>query len=339
MELKPNEVVFLDYINGLDENVYIPDYWKFNCGIDANKIVKKLLDLGYLKFENNITENVFRATIPELKEILKNNNLKVTGKKQELAERVLGNIDVEYLKSKLPKKLFLLTPKGESVINSNYLYIINKKKNYMFTDKEIENAYKLGPEYSNNDRLWNIFTNRNIYFSSHNKWSSYRSNLFYMGQLLFDENRYEQALEYYIAVFILDLSGIEENNYVQDVDSVFVAPGIIKPIKSLISLCEFNLEDIKSIIDKNTFCNSIPFKYYSNDTLFKILTDCLNDVEFNFKKYPHNKPSKNNSKYTYYGFYEDNSFDVSIIEEKTNDTKTQKQDKKGLLSTLISLFK
>ena len=337
--IKPNEIIFLDYLNGRDENIHISDSWKFDYGIDAQKTINKLINLGYLKFECNLSVNVFKATIPELKQLLKENDLKVTGNKQELAERVLGNIDVDYLSKKFNKKLFCVTSMGKSLIEHNKLYIINKKKNYMFTDKEIQEAYKLDIRYSDNDRLWNIFNNRNISFPHQKKWSSYRTNLFHMGQLLFDENKYEQSLQFYIAVFIMDLSGMEQDSYLQDIDSLFVAPAIIKSIKSLISLCEYNAEHIDKLINEDILCNGLPFNYYSNSTLTQILIDCLNDIPFNFKNYPHNKPIKNSSKYTYYGFYEDNSLNYISSNNNLSNSSPISSKKKGLLSYIINLFK
>lgn len=335
--VKPNEIIFLDFIDGCDENVYISDYWKFNYGIDANKTINRLINLGYLTFKSDVTKNVFKSTIPQLKEVLKENDLKVTGKKQELAERVLGNIDTDYLERKFNKKLFSLTFAGEQLIKNNNLYIINKKKNYMLTNKEIKDAYMLGDEYSDSDRLWSILNKRNITFPSQKKWSSYRSNLLNIGELLFQENKYEQSLQFYVAVFIIDLSGLTEDNYVNDIDSLFVARGIIKSIKSLISLCEYKTEDVMNLISGNVFCSVLPFRYYSNSTLVKILLDCLNDIEFSHKRYPHNTPSKNNPKYTYYGFYEDNQFDSEIL-ENTITINSSSLKKKSFLSSFFELF-
>lgn len=359
INIKPNEIIFLDYINGRDENFYIPNYWKFDYGIDTNKTIKKLIDLHYLSFEHNLNRNMFKSTIVQLKEILKENELKLSGNKQDLIDRILCNVDTDYLKTIFSKKIFLATSLGEELIRKNYLYIINKKKNYMFSDKEINASYQLGSQYSDNDRIWSILNKRNIDYSLQRKWSSYRSNLLHMANLLFEENKYTQALDSYISIFIIDLSGVSEDNYIHDINSLFVAPAIMKSIKNLLSLCEYKTNDISKLINNNIFCKNLPFNYYSNDTLNKILLDCLNDIPFNCKKYPYIKPNKNSSKYTYYGFYEDNSLDIPIPENNelkynlsastinsnekiSQDTKNKKANNKYSIAivviTLIVLF-
>lgn len=308
-DIRPSEIIFLDFIDGKDENVHISESWKFNYGIDANKTITKLINLQYLVYKNDLVRNISKSTIPELKLVLKNNNLKVTGKKQELVERLLGNIDTDYLDRIFNKKIFIVTSLGKRLIENNYLYIINKKRNYMFTDTEISVAYTHSSLINDNDRIWNIFNNRNITFINEKNWSSYRVNLFNMGEFLFKENKYEQALGYYIAVFIIDLSGMQNNNYLWIPANSCVAPGVISRIKNLRSICEYSSNDIKKLVINDCYTNNLPFKYYDNNSVANILTDCLENIEINFKKYPHNIPNKNSTKYIYYSYTKNNNLD------------------------------
>lgn len=71
MEITPNEICFLNYINGLDHSDNLPDYWKYTYGINPDKVTKKLIDTGLLEFRINIEANISKLTVPQLKEVLK----------------------------------------------------------------------------------------------------------------------------------------------------------------------------------------------------------------------------------------------------------------------------
>lgn len=117
---------------------------------DNEALVKRFFSDGFLRF-STLEENLNKEfVLPELKEILKENDLKVSGKKDDLIERIISNINFENLqnpKSKL--KRILLTDKGrELVINENERFsreleeFYDKVYNLLFL-KKFEDAFKL----------------------------------------------------------------------------------------------------------------------------------------------------------------------------------------------------
>ena len=67
-----------------------------------------MLDRGFIRVASNETA-LNRLTIPELKDVLRQQNLKLTGKKSDLIDRILQNVDAEFLDQLLTFKGYELT--------------------------------------------------------------------------------------------------------------------------------------------------------------------------------------------------------------------------------------
>lgn len=113
-------------------------------------LINRLFSNGFLRL-STLQENLKREfLLPELKEILKENNLKISGKKEDLIERIISNIEPEKVhNSKSKLKRILLTDKGrEFVIIENerfskeLLEFYDKVYNLLFL-KKFEDAFKL----------------------------------------------------------------------------------------------------------------------------------------------------------------------------------------------------
>lgn len=113
-------------------------------------LINRLFSNGFLRL-STLQENLKREfLLPELKEILKENNLKISGKKDDLIERIISNIDPEKLqnpKSKLER--ILLTDKGRDFFiletdrfNKELEEFFIKIYNLIFS-KKYEEAFKL----------------------------------------------------------------------------------------------------------------------------------------------------------------------------------------------------
>ncbi len=107
-----------------------PGFWWFEYGIrDVEKHLSELEAKGFIR-KALPHESLLKMTVPEIKNILTQNSLSTTGKKAELIERVLGNIDFEKLKTIIQAPKYHLTELGIQEVEDNY-YIpyIHKNKN------------------------------------------------------------------------------------------------------------------------------------------------------------------------------------------------------------------
>ena len=68
-------------------------------------------------------------TIPELKNILKSKQLKVSGKKSILLERIFSNFKQEELQYYIKNSFYILTEQGKNTLSQYEIYLINN--NYL----------------------------------------------------------------------------------------------------------------------------------------------------------------------------------------------------------------
>ncbi len=111
------EQQFLKKIAGQPvEDPYVAGYWEYEYHLHFPDIMTKLLSNGYLAI-SSAAQSPEYLTIPELKAILKEHNLPVSGKKSVLIARIRDNIPPDAFSSRIGqhKAHYVLTEKGEAL--------------------------------------------------------------------------------------------------------------------------------------------------------------------------------------------------------------------------------
>ena len=92
---------------------YIEDYLSYFGKAKVKRKIKSYFDKGYLKSATT-ADKLYTLTAPELKNILKEHGLKVTGKKDDLVSRIAGNISAsEYSSHVSIDECIIRTEKGK----------------------------------------------------------------------------------------------------------------------------------------------------------------------------------------------------------------------------------
>ncbi|MGF0556176.1 SAP domain-containing protein [Clostridioides difficile] len=165
------EKSFLKYIIG--ENIcepYIAAYWTYEYNINYSYLISKFFNMDYLKISNYI-EDLTKLTVSELKEILKSNNIKSTGKKADLIERIEKEISQEDLSNffNSSNKYYALTKKGKELLKDVHksatknIDLENQCLELIYTNK-YEEAYDLICKYESSK---NIQRGININWENH----------------------------------------------------------------------------------------------------------------------------------------------------------------------------
>lgn len=113
------EKTFLKYINGLDTvNLTLPIYWTLEFNIQYQCVISKFIEGGYLIISPEKPLETF--TVVELKEILAKNKLKVSGRKDELVNRIKNGLETNDVdRSTLTdSKYFNLTSSGKNIVEN-----------------------------------------------------------------------------------------------------------------------------------------------------------------------------------------------------------------------------
>lgn len=303
-ELSVPEILFLNYLDGwvLSEKDF-PKYWTYDYNISIQETIQKLFSLGYIR-KSDYKENMTFATIPELKEILKKNDLPISGKKENLIHRLLGTVDLDELETIFTNSRFKITPKGEQIICENQIFITNRKYYGSPIQDVLNKRNELNSrsqKFSDNDIFWSLFNEKQFLEASKREWTDYSYTHYSMCLFLARENRYLAALSHISTMLFIHLSGMNHNNSVQSFDLLFLAPAPLNELENLLEKESMSTEDFKNYFINQSFIN-LPFQYFSKEDMANIIVDELNGIKFNPEtcKYKHNKPLKNNKNYTYY---------------------------------------
>ena len=95
----------------------IPQYYKnTDFGRNVGPALRRLLEGGYLEL-GSLEQRVSLKTVPELKAILADKELKASGKKAELVQRILDNFDPDEVEEIFPVNVYQITDKGRAALD------------------------------------------------------------------------------------------------------------------------------------------------------------------------------------------------------------------------------
>lgn len=124
--LIPGEIILLAWCRGKNTERKIPNYY-ISYAVDVATSIDKLLNKNFLEY-GNYPEQLNALTLPQLRELLKENKIKSKGIKKELVQRLLDN-DIHL--SNIPE-VFKLTNEGEKILEYNE-HIVSAHKDKYFS--------------------------------------------------------------------------------------------------------------------------------------------------------------------------------------------------------------
>lgn len=139
--LKIPEIMVLNYAETFDSTgETIQSFWYYKYGLkNAKEILDKLLEKGFICI-SPVKDTIKRFSNAKLKDMLKELNLKVSGKKSELLERLFQNTTIEYLENKVEARGFSITEKGKQELKDN-AYVMYYHRGNSFTNNPNTNIW------------------------------------------------------------------------------------------------------------------------------------------------------------------------------------------------------
>ena len=96
-------------------DTHIPDYFEYRYGVNSDESLELLIDLGYIeKMGAQDTLHLLNSDV--IKRILKANALKVSGKKQEILDRALTQIEPQELEKAFDTRRYKITSQGKDLL-------------------------------------------------------------------------------------------------------------------------------------------------------------------------------------------------------------------------------
>ena len=170
---------------------------------------KKALEDNFIK-KATIPFVVKQHKVKDIKAFLKDHNLKVSGRKSELVERVVNNFDEDYLREFFNEDLFELTDDGLKYLEDNkHLALCYWMGNNVFTEiiTVSEKKEKLGSFDALKEYIETVTLEEDI---ETNDWENYFWHMYFLTRLYIQDQDYLPLLkislkEYSARVNLLDM--------------------------------------------------------------------------------------------------------------------------------------
>ena len=227
------------------------------------KLQKQAIEDEFIELAPAIAE-ARSAKVSDLKEILKEHGLKVSGKKDELIERLAENLSEDELKKYFKSKNYQISDKGLEFLseNSYILYIYhNSDISRVFHPSDIGKVFE-EKEYSQDeihdiilDYLKNNFDER----LNHEAWVDFKSYANAIATVLEDKNELKEALKMRFKVFLFDINNYSVTLDKPDPRKTKIRPKDVSRLNELMHRLTLPIDELKEL-----------FETSYNETLFKM---------------------------------------------------------------------
>jgi len=272
-------IIFLERANGHEIGSDFPQYFKYEYNADTDLLLKKALQNNYLT-KSDPLYNVERSKVNEIKIVLKKHNLKVSGNKKDLIERIYTNLTEDVIKNEFLGSYYILTEKGKKLVkeNDHIIYYHNSKN---LREISLNKYHNLLKDTTDNTLKYNtaikLLKENALIERKKGNWGLYRNSLSSIAKVYEDKNENVFALNYYLKVCILDLSGLSNGNRYSP-QSIFLAPGILSIIKKLMKKLELDDDNIKNPYYTCFKDLNLPKNKFSKEESFNMLIKEMNGL-------------------------------------------------------------
>ncbi|ANB58577.1 SAP domain protein [Anoxybacillus sp. B7M1] len=310
------EILMLALIEEKDtNNDFFPGFWQYSYNVNPKLLFANLIKKGFYLKEKSLTTTLERKTVDELKEILRKHNLKVSGRKQELIDRILNELCEEELNSIELIEVYKRNEKAKEIIEKNEHIIFFHRNQTEISIYEAHDFKNKNPHYSPVEiarELIDLKAKRHI---ANKDWGLYRNTRVSLAEIEIKEQNFDIALALLFEVCYLDLSGMSNNfdlNFLYIYEDRFfpyeksihtLAPGIVNYIRKLKVKLELTDENLKHLYLSTMHKYQVPFHLFTKEETANILiAEINNDVNtlkeiyktarkryFNKSKYGSNK--------------------------------------------------
>jgi DNA-binding PadR family transcriptional regulator len=278
--MKAIEAIFLERTNGHEVGEGFQGFYEYRYNTDPQKLLKSCIDKDLIEVAG-VEKNMRFVKVADLKELLRLKSLKVSGKKEELINRLIENVSRNELEKHFSKKYYALTEKGSKYVSENeYAVFYHKYQNLSdeVTLKGFENAVMSSDDKPYYNIAIELLTKALVKRRKEKDWGLFRNVYLNMAGIheWFDQD--DLFIIKSIMVCVIDLSGLSNNNTYTP-DFIFLAPGVINPLSDKIKKCEISDESIRGIIVDNIDALDLPKSFFSRDELIEMIMLALIDYE------------------------------------------------------------
>ena len=181
----------------------IPTYYSESAfGRNVKPALERLLANGYLSL-GSLEQRISLKTVPDLKAILADNELKVSGTKKELVQRIIANIDFDSLENLFPVNVYCITEKGLDALEPYSIVKANEVHSLGLSYYRLMQAKEMYPEDDDNKILARLLS-EDIYHSCCEQDSSkYQTTITVAARFMREIGEVQSSFEYYALSFFM----------------------------------------------------------------------------------------------------------------------------------------
>lgn len=262
--LYPHEILMLYYAPQykIGEKEF-QNFWAYEYAVkDPKKLLDFLCSRGFIRTAT-AKECIENLKLQELKDILKNVNLPVSGKKTDLISRIQESISEQELEAYITDRNYALTESGNQELKQNeYVPYMHHHKSSDISMSAMCMLVNKHPTIRYRDLLWGEFNRLSTEYAKHGKWGLYRNIKYTMHTFLMEEKKYSMAFLLLSEAFFYDLNGDA---------SPFIASRLIKDFQNLEVHLDYTESKIREELGRIFKEMYVPHRNYSNDEVIKII--------------------------------------------------------------------
>lgn len=205
---KGAEISYLDaealrFWNKKQTDFIIPPYYSESAfGRNVGPALKRLIQGGYLE-RSGIEKSISIKTVPELKAILAEHELKVSGKKAELVYRLMDNLSESELEELFPVGVYSITQKGMDALEPYSIIEASEAHSLGFSYYRLLNEKERHPNDSNETILSKMLISDIQECYKTGDQARYQEIIARYARFMSEIGESERALESYILSFFM----------------------------------------------------------------------------------------------------------------------------------------
>lgn len=212
-DLYPHEVLVLSYTKQFTTaHKNYCGFWSYQYGItDMPGLIQSLHDRGYITI-GSLEDGMKKSNVKYLKSLLKEHNLKVSGRKADLINRLIENVPGAQLEKLFPERNYILTPKGtEALEKGAYIPYIHKHNIENLDIWNISELIHKAPDIYFKQAIWQYLEQHCKKYLKDKQYGLYRNCKFTMAELAMEEKLFDSALSFLFEVIYYDLSSLNNS--------------------------------------------------------------------------------------------------------------------------------
>lgn len=213
--LYPHEVLVLSYASRYGEGDKPSQcFWWDRYGVsNVQAVLQSLFQRGYIVF-GGLSDAICSASMQEIQETLKSHDLKVSGSKEVLAQRLIDNVASEELSQLFPRRMYRLTKKGCHVL-AKYEHIPYIHAHPLIIEMDIYSLDELMhtlPYLPFREKILEFLNRQGLQYIEAGKFGSFRGILRNMFDLTREKGDYGIAFSIICELLAYGLSGLDNGS-------------------------------------------------------------------------------------------------------------------------------